>query len=214
MRVHLSKNRAEILELRDEINAGVTGLWATEKINRMAMLQHIVEAAQDHLDALEDAAEEAGVLVNYKEWCRYSDLQVKILHEIAEQMGQIPARAPAGLPAQPRYLATIEGVDMSKALGLAQAQPAVCSRCSSVIDVEDVEDGTVVLADRDHSRVDGTVADRLRTAARRYVSGTGPLAGSATFAPEAPGTRPTLRSAISTYAAVRHVLGPNCLDLC
>ena len=86
----LQRNRAEILELRDEINAGVTGLWATEKINRMAMLQHIVEAAQDHLDALEDAAEEAGVLVNYKEWCRYSDLQVKILHEIAEQMGQIP----------------------------------------------------------------------------------------------------------------------------
>jgi hypothetical protein len=106
------------------------------------MHQHIVEDAQDHLDELEDEAERATeemrkqfgpdaarVLVNYEEWSRYSDLQMRILRAVAEEMGQIPARAPA--PG-----ATPLGVDLSRALGLLD-QPV---QDAGVIDVEPISD--------------------------------------------------------------------------
>jgi hypothetical protein len=140
VRQHAHYHRAVIAEKSAEINDRVTGVWATEKISRMALLTHQVEEIQDHMDALVEEAERATeemrkqfgpdaarVRVDYKEWCRYVDLQVKILHEIAEQMGQIPARVPAPGSSAITLQHVVAGVDMSKALGLSPTQSAVGS---------------------------------------------------------------------------------------
>ena len=58
----------------------------------MAELQPKFEDAQDHLEALEEEAHQADKLVDGREWRGYAELQRKILHQIAEEMGQLPRR--------------------------------------------------------------------------------------------------------------------------
>jgi hypothetical protein len=109
-------SRAETAEVRREINAGVRGMWVTEKAKRIAKLQQIYEEALQHLEALEDVAQEAGELVNGHEWRGYAREQIKILREIGEQMGQIPSRPSAEGPPLITLRHEVVGVDLQAAL--------------------------------------------------------------------------------------------------
>jgi hypothetical protein len=116
-------SRAETAEVRREINAGVRGMWVTEKAKRIAKLQQIYEEALQHLEALEDAAQEAGELVNGHEWRGHAREQIKILREIGEQMGQIPSRPSAEGPPLITLRHEVVGVDLQAALLEPQLEP-------------------------------------------------------------------------------------------
>jgi hypothetical protein len=72
-------------------------------------------------------------------------------------MGQIPARAPAPGSRVITLRHEVVGVDMNRALGLAQTQSMACPRCSSIIDVEPVEDAEII----DTAPVSDPISGRL-----------------------------------------------------
>ena len=126
-------------------------IWATKKENRLRCMVERYQEFQSLIDALYEEARQAteamkridpdaaDVPVNSKVFWGHHDRQQKILRDIADELGQLMSRSQAdNSAAKPHLYHSVEGVDLSKALGLpadshgtnaAYKHGCVCREC-------------------------------------------------------------------------------------
>jgi hypothetical protein len=98
------RHRPEVEAKKREQSSEYSHIWSTQKGNRIRVLTARYEELQGLIDALYEHAQQetetlrnvepdaADVPVNSKEFNAYHDRQVKLVHQIAEETGQLPQR--------------------------------------------------------------------------------------------------------------------------
>lgn len=82
------RHRTEIDELKKEVRDELVGLWVARKVDRMWSLQQNV----DDIDEMFSSLAKDGMLIGKDDAGLLAEKR-KILHEVAEQLGQLPPRA-------------------------------------------------------------------------------------------------------------------------
>lgn len=91
----------------------ITGLWATQKAERVATYSQQAEDCQRLIDELHAQAAEYKVPVNGEEIVRLQKSQSRALRSIAEEIGGLPARVQVRFGGEAGKL-VLEGVDVAQ----------------------------------------------------------------------------------------------------
>jgi hypothetical protein len=98
------RHKAEVAAVLAEWSDEFAGLWSAKKYNRVADIQHLAGTIQDRMDELlEDAAmatevmrsvnpDAAPVRVPLREWQSLVREKARLVHQIADELGQLPPR--------------------------------------------------------------------------------------------------------------------------